>query len=302
MRSHRLRRAVYPSLWAFALSLTVASGVGFWSALGRLQHTLQNATQVEQHTHRLEDALIQMERSLLGLAHADSRKIRFAGYAEARLYTELRQAYQQANDAVGNMLTAVSGDADFQFYQAMLRLELEWSQTRSRLGEYIAANQPHRISLTTLRTFSFRGQDTIDAALRDFKAVFQRQLARDAQQSLQAMGGYAMGVLVALSLVIGLLWHRWARPLRWFQRALASPDYGGEVPPSLKGTEWEAIFQQVAFQERRLREVEVFMRDLAMGRAPEPLNPIDSTDSLARSSAWLIKRIEELRSERREAV
>jgi len=280
----------------------VASGVGFWSALGRLQHTLQHATQVEQHAHRLEDALIQMERSLLGLAHADSRKIRFAGYDEALLYAELRQAYQQANDAVGNMLTAVSGDAEFQFYQAILRLELEWSQTRSRLAEYIVADQPHRISLTTLRTFSFRGQDTIDAALRDFKAVFQRQLARDAQQSLHAMGGYAMGVLVALSLVVGLLWYRWSRPLRWFQRTLACPDCGGEVPPCLKGTEWEAIFQQVAFQERRLREVEVFMRDLAMGRAPEPLKPIDSTDSLARSSAWLIKRIEELRSERREAV
>ncbi|GIV05101.1 MAG: hypothetical protein KatS3mg016_0676 [Fimbriimonadales bacterium] len=243
-----------------------------------------------------------MEHSLLGLAHADSRKIRFAGYAEARLYTELRQAYQQANDAVGSILTAASGDTDFHFYQAMLRLELEWSQTRSRLAEYIAANQPQRISLTTLRTFSFRGHDTLDAALRDFKAVFQKQLEHEVTQSLQAMKGYAIGLLVALSLIVGLLWYRWARPLRWFQCALTQPHRESDTPPPLKGTEWEAIFQRVAFQERRLREVEVFMRDLAMGRIPEPLEPIDSTDSLARSSAWLIKRIEELRSERREAV
>lgn len=302
MRSHRLQWAVYTALWAFALSLMVASVVGFWSSLGRLRHNLHRATLVEQHTHRLEDALVQMERSLLGLAHADSRKLRFAGYDEALLYTELRQAYQQANDAVGNMLTAVAGDADFQFYQAMLRLELKWSQTRSRLAEYITANQPQRISLTTLRTFRFRGQDTLDAALRDFKAVFQRQLEQDVQRSLQTMGSYALGLLVALSIVIGLLWHRWARPLRGIQRALTHPNREGDTPPSLKGTEWEALFQRIAFQERRLREVEVFMRDLAMGRVPEPLKPVDSTDSLARSSAWLIKRIEELRSGRREAV
>jgi hypothetical protein len=280
----------------------VVSVVGFWQSLTRIQHTLQRTTQVEQNTHRLEDALVQMERSLLGLAYADSRKIRFAGYDEAQLYADLRHAYQQANTAVGNILASVSGDADFRFYQAMLRLELEWAQTRSRLAEYTTANQPQRMSLTTLRTFSFRGQDTLDASLRDFKAVFQAQLEREIQNNLQAMGGYAIGLLVALGVIIGLLWHRWARPLRWIQRAFTQPCREDNASPSLKGTEWEAIYQRVAFQEQRLREVEVFMRDLAMGRVPEPLKPADPADSLARSSAWLIKRIEELRSERREAV
>lgn len=302
MRSHRLQRAAYTALWAFALTLTVVSVVGFWQSLSRIQHTLQRATQVAQNMHRLEDALFQMERSLLGLAYADSRKIRFAGYDEAQLYADLRHAYQQANAAVGNILTSVSGDADFRFYKAMLRLELEWAQTRSRLAEYTTANQPQRMSLTTLRTFSFRGHDTLDAALRDFKAVFQAQLEREIQESLQALGNYSIGLLLALGVIIGLLWHRWARPLRWVQRTLTQPCREGDAPPSLKGTEWEAIYQRVAFHERRLREVEVFMRDLAMGRVPEPLKPVDPADSLARSSAWLIKRIEELRSEQREAV
>jgi len=276
--------------------------VGFWQSLSRIQNTLQRATRVAQNTYRLEDALVQMERSLLGLASVDSRKIRFAGYDEVQLYANLRHAYQQANIAVGSILASVSGDADFRFYQAMLRLELEWARTRSRLAEYTAANQPQRLSLTTLRTFSFRGQDTLDAALRDFKTVFQAQLEHAIQKSLQAMAGYSIGLLVALGVIIGLLWHRWARPLRWIQRVLTQPCREGDAPPSLKGTEWEAIYQRVAFQEQRLREVEIFMRDLAMGRVPEPIQPADSADSLARSSAWLIKRIEELRSERREAV
>lgn len=302
MKSHRLQRAAYTALWAFALTLTAISTAGLWQSLSSINRVLGHAVHVEQPARQLEDALFQMERSLLGLAHADSRKIRFAGYDERQLYTDLRHAYQQANTAVRNILTVVTGDTDFRFYQAMLRLELEWAQTRSRLAEYITADQPQQISLTTLRTFSFRGQDTLDAALRDFKGVFQAQLEREVQKNLQVMAGYSIGLLVALGIIIGLMWHRWARPARWIQRALTQPCREDITPHPLWDTEWEEIYQRVAFQERRLREVEVFMRDLAMGRIPEPLKPTDPADSLARSSAWLIKRIEELRSERREAV
>ena len=45
-------------------------------------------------------------------------------------------------------------------------------------------------------------------------------------------------------------------------------------------------------EERRLREAEAFMRDLAMGRTPAPITPTDAADPLARSSQWLLRRLE----------
>jgi hypothetical protein len=48
----------------------------------------------------------------------------------------------------------------------------------------------------------------------------------------------------------------------------------------------------MCFQEQRLREVERFMRDLAMGRTPAPITPTDAADPLARSSQWLLRRLE----------
>jgi len=47
--------------------------------------------------------------------------------------------------------------------------------------------------------------------------------------------------------------------------------------------------------------VEQFMRDLAMGRTPAPITPTDAADPLARSSQWLLRRLEREQSSHEQA-
>ncbi|MCX7924292.1 MAG: hypothetical protein N2554_00600 [Fimbriimonadales bacterium] len=301
MKSTRMRRAAYRALWAFAFAITAVSVWGFWHALASLSPTLQQAAAVQQQLNRLESALVRMERCLLGLAHADSRKVRYVGYDPARLFADLRHAHHEADAAVHEILTALSSVHDLAFQQRLIRLELKWAQTRARLGEYEVSGKPEQINLPTLRTFSFRGQGALGEAIEEFKRAYREQVEHALQASLHALWSYAVGLGTGFLLIVGLMWHRWARPARRLRHLLSQLDsQSADAAPH--GDEWEVVCQHLAFQARRLREVEIFMRDLAMGRTPEPIQPTDASDALARSSAWLMKRFEELRSERREAV
>ncbi|MFN7019246.1 MAG: hypothetical protein ACK4RG_08250 [Fimbriimonadales bacterium] len=302
MKSSRLSRTVDSALWAFVITLIAASGWGFWHTLSPPPHARQQVALVAQQLNRLESALVQMERSLLGLAHANSRKVRFIGYDPVQLHAELNRASQEADDAVRHLVEALSGVPELEFQEYLIRLELEWSQMRAHLAEYLTSEKPEQVSLSTLRTFRFQGQGTLGEAVQAFKRVYLAHQEREARATRSALIGYASGVGVGFGIVVMLMWRRWGHPMRWLQRALTQSGVEPVVPAPLRGTAWEAIYQRLAFQERRLREVEVFMRDLAMGRIPEPITPTDSADALARSSAWLLKRFEELRSNRREAV
>jgi len=302
VESTRLRRAVNNGLWAFAITLIVASSWGFWRTLPSVQHTLREFAAAQHHLNQLESALVQMERCLLGLAHADSPKVRYVGYDPEHLQANLTLAYREADAAVHTLLAELSGVHDLAFQEQLIRLELEWAQTRSRLAEYLTTAKPEQISLSALRTFSFRGQDTLGEAIHGFKRAYQEQVEREIRGGLHALIGSVAGLWMGFGIIIGLMWGRWARPVRWLRRALTQSTLEPVAPPPLRGTEWEPLYQKLAFQERRLREVELFMRDLAMGRTPEPIAPTDPTDALARSSGWLLKRFDELRSQRREAV
>ncbi|MFN3690395.1 MAG: hypothetical protein ACK4UU_05650 [Fimbriimonadales bacterium] len=302
VKSSRLQRAVGNAFWAFAITLVAASMWGFWRALSVPPQVIQKATAVQQRLNQLERALVQMERSLLGLAHADSRKARFIGYDSAQLYAELRHATHEADAAVREILATFSGASELGFQKHLLRLELEWLQTRSSLADYLASGKPEQVSLSTLRTFRFQGQDTLAEAVQDFKRASLTQLEQETRAARSELVGSAAGMGMGFAIVAVLVWWRWVRPVRWLQRAAAQPDVPLVPPAPLRGTELEAIYQKLVFQERRLRAVEVFMRDLAMGRTPEPIPPTGPADALARSSEWLQKRFEALRAEQRKAV
>lgn len=302
MWQSRKQRAVWRSVWAFVLTLTILSLWGVAQTLVALRQHWRESHNLQAELTRLENALTEQERALLGLAHADSPKARFAGYDPRTLHARLQQTHQQTNGAVQRILNAFADNPDPELHRALVRLEMEWAQTRSVVAEYLERGQGATPSLTTLRAFSFRGQDTIGDALQEFKAVHHARLNSRMQLLLTELAGLGACVLLCFGGMVGLLWLRWGRPARWMLQALRHPERATRYEARLQGSEWAELYQTFRFQNRRLREVEVFMRDLAMGRTPQPLTPAGETDPLVRSSEWLLKRIQQLQAGRREAV
>lgn len=300
--SNRGRRALYQGAWAFALTLLMLSVLGFAQVGQALRQAQRQQATTLQNLAQVEDSLLRMERALLGLAHTDSAKVRFAGYDPIALHQSLKEAHRQAETAMNRVLTQGVDEFPISFQPALIRLELEWAQTKALLAEYIASPHPNRFSLTTLRTFSFRGQDTLNDALRDFRAEYLRFMADTLASEVRALMGYGVSGGLSLLTMLILAWLRWGLPARWMRRALVQPSCAAVYERRLKDTEWAEVCQTLQFQAQRLREVETFMRDVAMGRTPQPIKPTDPADSLARSSEWLIKRIEQLQSEQRKAV
>ncbi|MCS7208451.1 MAG: hypothetical protein NZ874_02665 [Fimbriimonadales bacterium] len=298
----RVRRAVHQGLWAAGLSLTLASGVVLGQALDALGHAQLQSNRMQQGASQLESALLQMERSLLGLAHADSPRIRFVGYDPDALYSTLRRAHAQADALIQQLIQQSHTCQDWEFQHALLRLELEWQQTRAQLAGYLGLGKPTSPSNSTLLTFSLRGQDTIGDALADFKCAVHQHTMRAHESSRRQLVSALSTLCLSVGLLGWLVWRRWGAPARWMRRALEAPHRSATYERLLEGSEWAELYQLLVFQERRLREVELFMRDLAMGRTPEPIKPTDAADPLARSGAWLLKRIEQLNAARREAV
>jgi hypothetical protein len=155
------------------------------------------------------------------------------------------------------------------------------------------------ISLTTLRAFSFEGQTSLSEATRDFRRADQRERQAAWERTLWELVGYFVLQMASAGVVVGLLWRRWGVPAMWLRRALYQPERADAA--RLQNTEWGELYERLRFQERRLREVEQFMRDLAMGRTPAPITPTDAADPLARSSQWLLRRLEREQSSHEQA-
>lgn len=302
MSSSRGRRAWLSGAWAFALTLLMLSIWGFMQAWQSLSAAQRHQTATLEYLSQLEDAQLRMERALLGLAHSDSAKVRFVGYDAARLHSELKDAHGRAENAVQRLLEQNADESAPALQLSLMRLELEWAQTRAMLAEYVESAQPERFSLSTLRAFSFRGQDTLNDALRDFRAEYLRFKASTLEGEIRALAGYGAAGGLSLIAMLVLTWLQWVLPARWIRRAIELPSHAAAYERRLRNTEWAQLYHTLRFQAQRLRAVETFMRDVAMGRTPQRLEPTDSADPLARSSEWLLKRIEQLQSGQRKAV
>ncbi|MDM7461185.1 MAG: hypothetical protein P3X24_005985 [bacterium] len=302
MRSNRRRRAVYAGAWAFALTLLVLSVWGFahtWSRVRVIQRSLSMGL---DHLAQAESATLQMERALLGLTHADSVKARIAGYDPLALRAELRDAYQSAERAVQSLLATPPTDVSPALQIARMRLELEWLQMQAQISRFIARPTPQQVNPSDLRVFRWRGHDTLHSALCDFRVETLRQTEQALTHAIQALAGYGLASMLSVCGMLLLTWLRWGLPARWFRLAVARPPHAEDLERRLRDTEWAEVYQTLQSQAHRLRAAEQFMRDLAMGRTPEPLAAEDPTDPLARSSVWLLQRIGQLRNERRQTV
>jgi len=290
--SHRFKRALEHGAWVFALALLLLSAWGVGRGVCRMMTLLRDQVALSEQLVRLEGHALTMERSLLGLAHADDPKVRYVGYDPQSLYRTLREAYRGASACVEALEAWTRQEVASETYTALVRLQAAWQRVDATLSDYLQQGQPTPISLTTLRAFSFEGQTSLAEAIRAFRHADQREQQAVWERTLWELVGYFVGQMVSAGLVVWLLWRRWGAPARWLQRALQQPSRAHRYTARLQHTQWGELYERLRFQEQRLREVEQFMRDLAMGRTPAPITPTDAADPLARSSQWLLRRLE----------
>jgi hypothetical protein len=299
--SRRLQRALENSVWVFTLAFLLLSAWGVGREAYRLRMLVEAQATLGASLAQLEQHALVMERSLLGLAHADHPKVRYVGYDPDALYRMLKQAHRGASARLQAIESLMTQHLPPQMRTALLRLQAEWQQVDTVLGEYLAQGQPEAVSLTALRAFTFEGQGTLGDAVHDFRRAYQRELVAQWQRALGELIGYFAMHLMSVGLLIGLLWRRWGAPARWMRAALQQPDKASTYAARLCDTVWGELYERLRFQERRLREVEQFMRDVAMGRTPAPITPTDAADPLARSSQWLLRRLEQTRAQQEKA-
>ena len=294
--SHRFKRALEHGAWVFAAALVLLSAWGAGRGACQMMTLLREQATLSEQLAQLEGHALTMERSLLGLAHVDDPKVRYVGYDPQSLYRTLQEAYRGADGCIEALEARTTQGATLETYTALVRLQAAWQRVDTALSDYLQQGQPTPISLTTLRAFSFEGQTSLAEATREFRRAAQREQQAAWERTLWELVGYFVLLMASMGLIIGLLWRRWGAPAIWLRRALHQPSRAHLYAARLQNTEWGELYEQLRFQERRLREAERFMRDLAMGRTPAPITPTDAADPLARSSEWLLRRLERART------
>lgn len=290
--SHRFKRALEHGAWVFALVLVLLSAWGAGRGVCQMMTLLREQAARGEQLAQLEGHALTMERSLLGLAHADDPKVRYVGYDPQSLYRTLQEAHRGASACVEALEAQTTQGVALETYTALVRLQAAWQRVNAMLSDYLQQGQPAPISFATLRAFSFEGQTSLAEATRAFRRADQREQQAVWERTVWALVGYFVLQLASMGLIVGLLWRRWGAPAKWLQRALHQPSRAHRYTARLQRTEWGELYERLRFQEQRLREVEQFMRDLAMGRTPAPITPTDAADPLARSSQWLLRRLE----------
>ncbi len=255
--------------------------------------------------NRFESALLNVERLLLELASARHESVRAAGYSPAAIRAEFKQAFVEAENASHLLLAQLQawgsvGDSS-EFFWNLTRVRTEWQRVASILGEFLAfsdAQQPP--NLPTLRAFRHDSQDDLNRALGDLRRSLETFFLQKQGELYRQLGEHGVMSVSGLLGIFTLLYWRWVLPARRLRARLRQ--MSSTLNPLL--TEYEQVQHSLQHLEERLRLVEQFMRDLAMGRTPDPITPEHSNDALARSSFWLLKRIEEYRrcAHDREAV
>lgn len=290
--SHPIKRALENSAWVFTLVLVLLSAWGAGRCVCQMMTRLRESSALTELVAQLETNALAMERSLLGLAQADHPKMRYAGYDPQSLYRDLQAAHRAASACAEAIETRTAGQLSLETGAALMRLQAAWQQTDAALSDYLHQGQPALLSLSTLRAFSFQGQLSLTAAVEDFRRVYQREQQRALAGMLWEILGYFVLQLASAGLLLWLIWRRYGAPAKWLRAVLRQPDHAPSYGARLKETEWGDLYERLHTQERRLREAERFLRDWAMGRTPAPIQPTDAADPLARSSQWVLQRMQ----------
>jgi hypothetical protein len=332
-KKHPATEEMASSGWRSALArfwLVMAGGLllmGLWRfgsiEQARQQVPLQQAHRLSMLT-RFQMEVAHCERLVVALGASEARSVQVGGVNPRALHPQLQRHAAEAARLFSMLHAALApmlqeSDVPQSLRWAFVRVEAEWLQLYASLREYLA-RADGQVSLETLHAFLLPHQDSLHSATESLHDSLTRWHQAE-WSALRRQQGLALGLcLIGSALLLGWVWRFVVRPARLMRRWLRQFSMGDHpVAPTLltdgielgeqtlrqlDGSDWEPLMRTLLQQRQRLREVERFMRDLAMGRTPEPLAAQQPSDPLARSSFWLIRRVEEWRraQQEREAV
>jgi hypothetical protein len=217
-----------------------------------------------------------------------------SGYDPPSLYRILREAHRGARGCIEALEARTTQEVALETYTAFVRLKAAWQRVDAALSDYLQQGQPAPMSLTTLRAFSFEGQTSFAGAVRDFRRASQRRQQTVWEHTLWELLGYFVLQMASAGLVVGLLWRRWGAPAMWLRPRCISPSV--RMPRACRTPSGANSTSGCASTSNACEKWRQFMRDLAMGRTPAPITPTDAADPLARSSQWLLRRLERERT------
>lgn len=211
-------------------------------------------------------------------------------WSEAR--SDLRQAYSAFERSLNRLLE--QAETSQETLWSILEFKQRWSEYQNRLTAWetkIALNQQPPWDAQ----FAKQTQLELDLLNNHYSRQFSASMSHLQQSQIAA---FLLCLLGMGALGFGI-WARWLRAV-WLLKDLqfhSDADSLPPLPPSLKNTEWEQVWETIQQMGHRLRLSEQFMRDLSMGRQPVPLPPEGENDQLARSSYWLARYWEQLQAE-----
>ncbi len=294
--------------WLIGLSLLVGLW-RVWQTERDCQQTLAHQAHLLQQLARFQMEVASCDRLVSALGASQSQAVRVGGAHPATLHQQLRDHLNRAGRDFRALRASLKSilqhtDTPQSLHWAVVRVEAEWQQVYSSLQEYLGRDNPSEINLESLHTFNLQRQDSLYDALESLHQAVARQ-HREQLRAVSHQRGWSLGFCSFASiLLMGWIWYFAIRPAQVMSRWLSQPeslspfvgeDRGEELLRPLRGTHYEPLMRTLLHQRQRLREVERFVRDLAMGRTPAPLSPQEPNDPLARSSFWLIRRVEEYR-------
>ncbi len=280
--------------------LMIASAVGLWRSIRNYEQLRTEEAEFQLYLSRFHSELAELHRSVILLSSTRNPALLTAGFSPQQEYQQLqerfsvaRNTYQRLEPVLERWFQKLQGDTDSSW--AIVRAQAEWRHLEAELESYLKLppEVPQREipNLSTLRALRDHPLDSIWQALRTLQAQEGQFFRANYQTYGREFWAFLGGVLVSLVGLLALGWYRWVYPTHRMRRWLR--ERARPLPSALHQSEWAPLLEAYQRQEARLREVEQFMRDLAMGRTPQPLAPEDPDDPLARTSQWLLKRFSE---------
>lgn len=284
-------------LW---IVLVVASATLSGRALIRYLELAQSEADFVVVLERYRSELVQCELGLGAIVVADTPSGKLAGYEPTTLRPSLRRDLQEAHQAYQKLQTHLEAFLQGDEEQPPLtwlvaRLQVEWVQLQASVEQFLHGSSESPPTPALLRRFRGSMQSSLYHTLENLKRTFIGSL-HSRQQTIQKQALF-YGGLMGIGLLLGFawLWWRWISPAKRFQRFVEQLN----LPIPEHPNEWLYAQEALEYFQGRLRGAEAFMRDLAMGRIPEPILPESENDPLARSSRWLLQRFEQLRDAER---
>lgn len=289
--------------------ILTGSGTLVWHLLGQV-NMFRHSTQLFAYLEMVEQDIEAGNRWLTELSSAGNTRrgavLTEEAHRQLRMQTkEMEQHFARFQHAVEPVLE--TRDIPGEIVWWVLQLRQKWAATYTYMNELASKSWQQAKQQKFLPPLSAQAQPTFSESAAEFKRAhrdyLQKEVAGTYRQAFWAFSLLVCGVLM----IAVLFWYRWWHPLNTLKRlgntlqVEALPNF----PVSPQGTEWHDVWEMLERMHRRLRATEQFMRDLSMGRTPEPIPPEGEGDRIARSSYWLIRRWQQQQKElkqRREAA